>query len=473
MFAGVRVTENEDHQGGFCGLLKRMVAILFSETSLKFHLFTYWLFCLFDMIEEQPHSLHVIKVMLVAMAIIFALLATVTRAVCLFYPFLFVIVFEFTKYLSIFLLLALKLAFPEKYNALISTQGLSHLKTFTKNTRSEDEIYYVWSGFCVVYFVLVSLTLIRNITDYQWRERMRHHRENVYPHLMTPVPMRRLVLQRELEVGDVNTDEPPPYSAAVQHSNLLETAKEETDPPRYSQLGYSQMELPLDRTKSECSEEITYNTSRKSIPLRRTNSATAMSKVKRGHLKRLSLCRSVPGEDTPRMASIKLRLFNGLPPYSGSEMTLGVELRWIAKVVLILLRAHLSILSSSRDGVTSCAHSSPPPLRQESICIISCYSPTSAVDKSELDAFHGYLEEVIRNDKFFYKFVVGDFNAKLAKATGEEYRIGRLELGDRIENANRLAELLSASFKDLPLSRKTHLFQESSLFMKNDPRWWT
>ncbi|KAK6747891.1 hypothetical protein RB195_000849 [Necator americanus] len=82
------------------------------------------------------------------------------------------------------------------------------------------------------------------------------------------------------------------------------------------------------------------------------------------------------------------------------------------------------------------------PLRQKSISIINCYSPTSAADDSELDAFYEELEEVVHNEKSFYKFVVGDFNAKLGKATEEEYRIGRFGLGDRNENGNRLAGFL-------------------------------
>ncbi|KAK6736077.1 hypothetical protein RB195_019012 [Necator americanus] len=106
------------------------------------------------------------------------------------------------------------------------------------------------------------------------------------------------------------------------------------------------------------------------------------------------------------------------------------------------------------------------PLRQKSISIIiiiNCYSPTSAADESELDAFYEELEEVVRNEKSFYKFVVGDFNAKLRKATEKEYRIGRFGLGDRNENGNRLAGLLSAA----------RLFHENSLFMKKDHRRWT
>ncbi|KAK6735958.1 hypothetical protein RB195_018926 [Necator americanus] len=85
------------------------------------------------------------------------------------------------------------------------------------------------------------------------------------------------------------------------------------------------------------------------------------------------------------------------------------------------------------------------PLRQKPISIIKCYSSISAADEPELDAFYEELEEVIRNEKTFYKFVVGDFNAKLGKATEEEYRIGRFGLGHRNENGNRLAGLLSAA----------------------------
>ncbi|KAK6735574.1 hypothetical protein RB195_018657 [Necator americanus] len=103
------------------------------------------------------------------------------------------------------------------------------------------------------------------------------------------------------------------------------------------------------------------------------------------------------------------------------------------------------------------------PLRQKPISIINCYSPTLAADESELDAFYEELEEVIRNEKSFYKFVVGDFNAKLGEAAEEEYRIGRFGLWGRNENGNRLAGLLSAA----------HLFHGNSLFMKKDHRQWT
>ncbi|KJH41630.1 hypothetical protein DICVIV_12396 [Dictyocaulus viviparus] len=151
--------------------------------------------------------------------------------------------FEFTKHLATFLLVALKLIFPERYLELISNKGLSRLRTFTKETRSEDELYYVWCGFCVIYFSLIGLTLIRNIIDYQWQEHLRRERRNFYSRVGTPI-LRGRILPRDIEVGSVNDDDPPPYST-IRNVSSVETGKEETNPPRYSQL-----ELPLDYTKS-------------------------------------------------------------------------------------------------------------------------------------------------------------------------------------------------------------------------------
>ncbi|KAK6749201.1 hypothetical protein RB195_001666 [Necator americanus] len=98
------------------------------------------------------------------------------------------------------------------------------------------------------------------------------------------------------------------------------------------------------------------------------------------------------------------------------------------------------------------------PLRQKPISIIICYSPTSIADESELDAFYEELEKVIRNEKSFYKFVIGHFNANLGKVTEEEHRIGRFGQRERNENGNRLA---------------ARLFHGNSLFMKKDHRRWT
>ena len=85
------------------------------------------------------------------------------------------------------------------------------------------------------------------------------------------------------------------------------------------------------------------------------------------------------------------------------------------------------------------------PPRRKTISIINCYSPTSSADELELDAFYEELEEVIRSEKSFYKFVVGDFNARIGIAEEAEHRIGRFGLGLRNNNGNRLVGLLSAA----------------------------
>ncbi|KAK6745599.1 hypothetical protein RB195_011990 [Necator americanus] len=103
------------------------------------------------------------------------------------------------------------------------------------------------------------------------------------------------------------------------------------------------------------------------------------------------------------------------------------------------------------------------PLRQKPISIINWHSQTPASDESELNAFYEELEEVNRNEKSFYKFVVGDFNAKLGKGLEEEYKIGRFELRNHNKNGNRLPGPLSA----------VSLFHENSLFMKKNHRGWT
>ena len=73
------------------------------------------------------------------------------------------------------------------------------------------------------------------------------------------------------------------------------------------------------------------------------------------------------------------------------------------------------------------------------------------------------MEEVVRNEKSFYKYVVGDFNAKIGMPLEKEYRIGNFGYGLRNENGNRLAGLLSAA----------RLFHGNSIFMKKEYRRWT
>lgn len=103
------------------------------------------------------------------------------------------------------------------------------------------------------------------------------------------------------------------------------------------------------------------------------------------------------------------------------------------------------------------------PPRHKSISIINCYSPHSAVGATEQEAFYEQIEEVVRNENSFYKFVVGDFNARLGTSTEKEYRIGKFGIGERNENGDRLAGFMSSA----------RLFHGNSLFEKKEHRRWT
>ncbi|KAK6039778.1 hypothetical protein COOONC_22717 [Cooperia oncophora] len=210
--------------------------------------------------------------MLVAMSIVFALLAMVTGTSCFFYPFLFVVpkdiqIFEFVKSLAWFSLLTLKFSSPIRYQALVKEKGdawallgLDTLQDYTKTTREDDELVYLWCGFCCFYFALLAITLVKTITEYQVDEDRRivangalkelkllhlhcfqHRRQNnpyVFP-AVGPYP-HVVVLPAEPEMGNTNPDDPPAYSAIVRNvEDSGETAKEETLPPRYSDLELS------------------------------------------------------------------------------------------------------------------------------------------------------------------------------------------------------------------------------------------
>ncbi|KAK6039067.1 hypothetical protein COOONC_23429, partial [Cooperia oncophora] len=45
------------------------------------------------------------------------------------------------------------------------------------------------------------------------------------------------------------------------------------------------------------------------------------------------------------------------------------------------------------------------------VSIINCYAPTSTATDEEKDAFYKELEEMIKRERSYYKYVVGDFNA--------------------------------------------------------------
>ena len=107
----------------------------------------------------------------------------------------------------------------------------------------------------------------------------------------------------------------------------------------------------------------------------------------------------------------------------------GEKLPGRTSAALGLSYAHQSSILSTYIKSTALSYPPPPPSTLEDHQYNECYSPTSAADERELDAFYEKLEEAIHNEKSFYKFVVGDFNARIRMAEeASQDRIGRFRL---------------------------------------------
>ena len=68
----------------------------------------------------------------------------------------------------------------------------------------------------------------------------------------------------------------------------------------------------------------------------------------------------------------------------------------------IVVHPSIVHLVDSKEASTLLAILRLRPPRQKTISIINCYSPTSAADEHEVDAFYEELEDVIHNEKSFY-----------------------------------------------------------------------
>ncbi|KAK6060646.1 hypothetical protein COOONC_01695 [Cooperia oncophora] len=95
--------------------------------------------------------------------------------------------------------------------------------------------------------------------------------------------------------------------------------------------------------------------------------------------------------------------------------------------------------------------------------IINCYAPTSAATDEEKDAFYKELEEMIKRERSYYKYVVGDFNAVIHEEMPATARIGPHGTGETNENGERLMDLLE----------QCNLFHGNSFFTKKEDRRWT
>ncbi|KAK6050767.1 hypothetical protein COOONC_11729 [Cooperia oncophora] len=97
------------------------------------------------------------------------------------------------------------------------------------------------------------------------------------------------------------------------------------------------------------------------------------------------------------------------------------------------------------------------------VSIINCYAPTSTATDEEKDAFYKELEEMIKRERSYYKYVVGDFNAVIHEEMPATARIGPHGTGETNENGERLMDLLE----------QCNLFHGNSFFTKKEDRRWT
>nr|CDJ95062.1 unnamed protein product [Haemonchus contortus] len=101
--------------------------------------------------------------------------------------------------------------------------------------------------------------------------------------------------------------------------------------------------------------------------------------------------------------------------------------------------------------------------RRTTVSIINCYAPTSTATDGEKDVFYKELEEVTKNERSYYKYVVGDFNAVIHEESPATARTGPHGIVLTNENGERSMDLLEAC----------NLFHGNSFFVKNEGRRWT
>ncbi|XGW09915.1 hypothetical protein V3C99_011857 [Haemonchus contortus] len=97
------------------------------------------------------------------------------------------------------------------------------------------------------------------------------------------------------------------------------------------------------------------------------------------------------------------------------------------------------------------------------ISVINAYAPTSVAAQEEREEFYRLLEKTIQEEKSYYKYVVGDFNAVVGTNCSGDWRLGPCGSGDRTENGELLLNPLYAC----------RLFHGNSMFEKPANRRWT
>ncbi|EYB88150.1 hypothetical protein Y032_0252g245 [Ancylostoma ceylanicum] len=90
---------------------------------------------------------------------------------------------------------------------------------------------------------------------------------------------------------------------------------------------------------------------------------------------------------------------------------------------------------------------------QSTISIINGYAATN----EEREGFHQLLEKTVREEKSYYKVVVGDFNAIVGTDCNGDWRLGPHGFTTRYENGERVLNFLSESPNGLTRSEIDHI----------------
>ncbi|XP_050306277.1 craniofacial development protein 2-like [Anthonomus grandis grandis] len=102
--------------------------------------------------------------------------------------------------------------------------------------------------------------------------------------------------------------------------------------------------------------------------------------------------------------------------------------------------------------------------KRYSVQIIQEYAPTSSAPDDEVERFYDDISQALTIETAHYKYIIGDFNAKLGVPAGNENQyVGKFGLGCTNERGERLINYL----------QKESMYCMNSFFKKSEKRRWT
>lgn len=76
------------------------------------------------------------------------------------------------------------------------------------------------------------------------------------------------------------------------------------------------------------------------------------------------------------------------------------------------------------------------------IKIIQVYAPTTSYDDEEVIKMYEEIEEAMISGKSKFTYIIGDFNAKVGPAKKDEFKLGKLGLGQRNDRGDMLNNII-------------------------------